>query len=71
MTNKEQPKNTPNQKFTKQIREVIKGFHRRIGKKGCSEMNSDCHDCQTRWAIGILNSWLSNLDFWEKKKYDK
>jgi hypothetical protein len=57
-------------KFANQLNEVIKGFHRRVGKEMCPELHSDCFDCQTRWTIGVLNHWIDLLE-WETPKKPK
>ena len=49
-------------KFAKLLREVIKGFHRRIGKEMCSELNANCCDCKVRWVIAELNGWIDILE---------
>ena len=57
-------------KFAGQLKEIKKGFHRRIGKEMCKEHDYDCFDCQTRWAIGILNRWIDTLE-WDSSKIGK
>jgi len=49
-------------KFAKLLREVIKGFNRRLGKKMCGELNANCFDCKTRWVIAELNGWIDILE---------
>jgi len=49
-------------KFALLLREVVKGFNRRLGKKMCSELHADCFDCQTRWTIGMLKHWADLLE---------
>jgi len=51
------------EKFAKQLEEVIKGFNRRLGKKMCEELHADCFDCKTRIAIAVLNSWIDVLRY--------
>ena len=48
--------------FLKELKQVKKGLHKRVGKEMCKELHYDCFSCKTSMLIGLLNSWIDLLE---------
>jgi len=62
MSNKINKMTKADEKFVELLKEVKKGFHRRVGKDLCKELHADCFDCRTRILIGELNHWIDLIE---------
>ena len=49
--------------FAKELEQVKKKLHHRVGKEMCKQLHGDCFDCKTRILIAYINEWIDLLEW--------